>query len=179
VSATTPLFENTYPANQSVQLHAIPATGYSFVQWKGSLTDESQASKDTIVVTMSCAKQLTAVFTPIYYKLKINIKPIEGGKLTIMPSLPADGYIAGTKVTITASANQSYKFTEWTGDFSGKDATAIVTMDKNKEVNANFNSTSSLNNATIIGIGTGIIVFAGLVIFLVIRKRRIPPQQVT
>jgi hypothetical protein len=58
------VFENTYPANQSVQLYAIPATGYSFSEWKGSLTDTSQASKDTIIVTMSCPKQLTAVFIP-------------------------------------------------------------------------------------------------------------------
>jgi hypothetical protein len=175
--------EVTYSVNTNVQLKAIPASGYYFVRWKGTLTDESQAEKNTITIPMTCAKQITAVFAPFLYKLKINIKPIEGGKLTISPAISAEGYVAGTKVTITASANSDYKFTEWTGDFSSNDTTAIVTMDGNKIVTVNFTQEKTTSSPWLkkIGIGIGITAAVGLVLFLLVRliiSKRMPPKGV-
>ncbi len=178
----TTIHEQMYDVNTNVQLKAIPASGYYFVRWKGTITDESEAENDTLIIPMTSTKQVTAIFTPFTYRLKINIKPVSGGQLTIKPALTADGYIAETKVTVTASANQGYVFSAWTGDFSSKDNSAIVTMNGDKEIIANFTQEKASPSAgwiQRIGIWVGILVVVGLVIFLLVRltiRRRMPPK---
>ena len=161
-----------YNVNTNLQLKAVPASGYYFVRWKGTLIDESEAEKDTLIIPMTCTKQVTAIFAPFIYKLKINIKPVGGGELTIRPALTADGYIAGTKVTVTASADQGYTFSEWTGDYSSKESTAVVTMDRTKEITANFTQGKSSSLPFLLPIiGIGVVVVIGLVLFLLVHRK--------
>jgi Divergent InlB B-repeat domain len=47
-------------------------------------------------------------------------------------------YASGETVRITATANTGYLFDTWTGDISGSDNPAVITMDANKSVAANF-----------------------------------------
>ncbi len=44
----------------------------------------------------------------------------------------------GTQVTITATPDSGYEFSEWSGDASGKTNPITITMDSNKSVTANF-----------------------------------------
>jgi hypothetical protein len=161
-----------YATNTNVQLKAIPASGYYFVRWQGTLTNESEAEKTTLIIPMTCTKQITAIFAPFIYRLNINIKPMGSGKLTIIPAIPADGYTAGTKVTITVLPNPGAKFSEWTGDYSSKESTAVVTMDRNKEITANFTQGKSSSLPfwlPIIVIGAVVVI--GLVLLLLVRRR--------
>ncbi len=51
--------EHSYQSGTSVEISAIPATGYVFSTWTGSVTD----STSTITVTMNSDKAITGVFT--------------------------------------------------------------------------------------------------------------------
>ncbi|MDD5288148.1 MAG: hypothetical protein PHY28_03440 [Dehalococcoidales bacterium] len=174
-------FKQIYPANQNVQLKAIPAPGYYFVRWKDTITDEAEAKNSTANVLMTCTKQATAVFALITYKLTVNIDPIEGGQVTISPTQPANGYIAGTEVTASATVNEGFEFNKWTGNTSGDDMTTTVTMDRDREITANFTQKKTLSMAwwlQRIGTGVGIAAVIGLALLLLIRwiliRRRIP-----
>lgn len=58
------------------------------------------------------------------------------GSVTLNPS--GGSYTPGILVTATAIPNQGYKFTGWSGDLSGSDNPASLTMDGNKEITAHF-----------------------------------------
>lgn len=78
---------------------------------------------------------LAAVSGP-KYTLTINVNPAGAG--TTNPAPGGHTYDAGTVVTITATANPGYAFSQWSGDASGTNPTVQVTMNANKTVTANF-----------------------------------------
>ena len=132
------IYIQTYNTGTNVQLKAIPDPGYYFVRWKDTITVESEALNDTVTIPLTCNKQVTAVFAPITYKLTVDVLPPAGGKVTIAPTQPVKGYITGTNVTIIAFTNEGFDFTDWTGDVTSKDTVLLITMDKNKDIVANF-----------------------------------------
>lgn len=117
------------PANQTIELTALPRFGYRFTGWSG----DSILEIETISITMTCTKNLTANFAPIKYRLLTQVSPVDGGEIILKPSQPQDGYEFGTEVTITARPAQGFVFKEWTGtDLSttGNTASYIATSDK-------------------------------------------------
>ena len=160
-----------------MQLKAIPASGYNFSGWKDEIDGDITDTADTVILLMTCSKIKIAVFTPIYYELKLIMKPGSGGQISIQPSQPDNQYTAGTVVKVTAVANEGYKFNGWTGDISGEEAVSEITMDGNKTITANFKGTHPASWwFRTIGIVLGILVFVGLVIFLIIRIINIKPK---
>ncbi len=68
---------------------------------------------------------------------------------------PAGGvYNEGTVVTITVNPDLGYKFSGWSGDLSGTDNPATITMDADKNVMANFTSAPIYTLTTIAEGGT-------------------------
>ena len=51
----------------------------------------------------------------VKYDLTVEISPTEGG----LVSYQSGPFTEGTKVTLTATANDNYAFKEWTGAFNG------------------------------------------------------------
>ena len=72
------------------------------------------------------------------YTLSIAIEPEGAGKVVLSPEQPAEGYEAGVEVTLTAQPNPGYRFERWSGDVSGTEPTATLTMDSAKAVVAHF-----------------------------------------
>jgi hypothetical protein len=62
------------------------------------------------------------------------------GAVTLDP--PGWIYNAGTQVQLTATTDLSERFSNWSGDLSGTDNPAAITMDSDKSVQANFSSDS-------------------------------------
>jgi len=62
------------------------------------------------------------------------------GAVTLDP--PGGIYNAGTQVQLTAIPDLSESFSNWSGDLSGTDNPASITMDSDKSVQANFSSDS-------------------------------------
>ena len=176
------IYTQTYATGTSVQLKAIPSTGYYFVRWKDTITDASEAFKDTVTIPLTCNKQATAVFAPITFKLVVDVQPTADGRAVIQPPQPVKGYVTGTNVTVTAYPNEGFDFSGWTGDITAKDTTILVKMDKNISIVANFTEKPvvAVNKFPWKRLLTyiGIAIVAGLALFLLFRwiaiRRRIP-----
>ena len=96
-----------------------------------------------------------------------------GGEVT-RPGEGTFSYYPGRVINVVARPEDGYRFVNWTGDVGTvanvNAAQTAVTVDNNCVIMANFEETPPINWALIGGI-IGAVVIAGLVIFL-LRKRR-------
>jgi endoglucanase len=106
-------------------------TGYQFLNWTGDGVTDANTSTST--VTMDQDRNLTANFGILQKVLSLNAGP--GGTVT-----GANTYDYGSEANISAAANTSYQFLNWTGDgVTGANAsTTTVTMDQDRNLTANF-----------------------------------------
>ncbi|MEN3039826.1 MAG: Ig-like domain-containing protein, partial [Candidatus Kryptonium sp.] len=70
------------------------------------------------------------------YTLTVNIVPQGAGNVNLVPS--GGVYVAGSTVTLTALANEGYRFSHWSGGISSTSSVVDVVMDSNKEIVAHF-----------------------------------------
>jgi len=61
---------------------------------------------------------------------------------------PGGSYIAGTMVTLKATANSGYMFSEWSGDLSGSSNPTVITMNGNKNISGIFTPITSIDDLT-------------------------------
>jgi subtilisin family serine protease len=128
----------TYPSGQTVVLTAQANPGYQFTKWGGSCS----GTTNPLTVTMTATKTCTATIVPTYM---LTINPPSNGKVTT-----SDGkidcssincsstYPSGQKVTLKATANAGYQFTQWGGDCSGTTNSISVTINSAKTCTATF-----------------------------------------
>ena len=120
----------SYTGGTSVQLTAVPDTGYHFVEWTGALT----GSINPVSLTMDADKTVTAVFAVNTYALTANTT----GSGTVARSPDQPLYDHGTLVQLTATPGAGYHFVEWTGDLTGSTNPSDITLDAAKSVTAVF-----------------------------------------
>jgi uncharacterized repeat protein (TIGR02543 family) len=135
----------TYDDGTVVSLTAIPDSGYQFDGW----SDDATGITNPINITMDANKTVTAMFSLIQRTLTINA--VNG---TVTTNLnPVNGtYDNGTVVTLTATPNSGYGFTNWSGDVTGTTNVIMVTLDGDKTIDANFSTTASIIDADKINI---------------------------
>lgn len=123
--------QETYEPGSDVVISATADAGYRFAGWEGSLSGD----QNPIGVTMDSTLNITAVFEliPESYTLATDAT---NGSVTLDPA--GGTYEDGTEVTVTAVPDEGYEFTEWTGDLSGSDNPATITIDGDKSVTAVF-----------------------------------------
>jgi uncharacterized repeat protein (TIGR02543 family) len=124
-----------YTAGTQVTLTATPNSGYVFSSWSGDLSGTTNPA----TITMDSNKTVTAVFTQQQqqqYTLTTNVSPQGAGTVSLNPA--GGSYTAGTQVTLTATPNSGYVFSNWAGDLSGTTNPATIIMDSNKTVTAVF-----------------------------------------
>ena len=126
-----------YIAGESVVVGAIPSSGYQFLNWSGDIS----STDNPLNVTITTNIVLTANFQQLSgggttYSLSVNVSPQGAGTVSLNP--PGGVYTAGTQVTLTATANSGYVFSNWTGALSGTTNPATIIMDSNKTVTAVF-----------------------------------------
>jgi uncharacterized repeat protein (TIGR02543 family) len=120
-----------YPEGAQVELTAVPATGYTLLNWSGGST------ANPYTVTMTSDKTVTANFTQLCYTLTTGVSPDDSGEVTVNTNTNCTGgYTHGTVVSITAVPATGYSFASWTGATGG--STTTVTMTGNRSVTANF-----------------------------------------
>jgi uncharacterized repeat protein (TIGR02543 family) len=136
----------SYDAGSIVTLTATPDASSQFTGWSGDCSGTSV----TCTVTMDAAKSVTATFTPQY---SLFVTTLGSGSVSAQPSSTTWKYLAGTSVTLTATAVPNFVFTGWSGACSGSNATCVVTMDAAKSVTATFTAQYSLF-VTTLGNGT-------------------------
>jgi len=124
-----------YTAGTQVTLTAIPNSGYVFSNWAGDLSGTTNPA----TITMNSNKTVVAVFTQQQvqqYTLTTSVSPAGAGTVSLNPA--GGVYTAGTQVTLTATPNSGYVFSNWTGDLTGTTNPATIIMDSNKTVTAVF-----------------------------------------
>ena len=96
-----------YEHGTSVDLTAVPATGYHFVNW---MEGNDMVSTEALYhFTATGARNLVANFEINSYEITATANPTEGGTVS-----GAGTYNHGDNVTLTATANEGYTFTNWT-----------------------------------------------------------------
>ncbi|MFN8495673.1 MAG: Calx-beta domain-containing protein [Caldilineaceae bacterium] len=77
---------------------------------------------------------------PTCYTLTTSVNPSAGGAVssTPAPNCAGNKYTQGTLVSLSATANTGYAFSQWSGAASGNANPLNVTMDGNKNITANF-----------------------------------------
>lgn len=127
-------------ANHRFTIEAIPAEGYEFDKWSDG------GGRTHSVVFTSDGQSLTAYFRKIQvtqYTLSLLADPSSGGTVS-----GSGSYDAGTKVTVSATPNNGYRFIRWS-DKGNQSHT--VTMDGNKTLTAYFEKAVITGDEILVG----------------------------
>jgi len=119
----------SYSYDEVVTLTATPDLGYSFGGWSGDLS--GALNPETIV--MDGDKVVAANFNQDTYSLSIIAAD---GAVSKNPDKA--NYLYGEAVILTANPDTGYSFTNWSGDLTNAENPAVVIMDDDKTVTANF-----------------------------------------
>lgn len=109
--------------NDLVSLNAVPATGYRFVNYtdaEGTVLSDNAAYSFNITSDVT----LTANFAALPYDVVLNVNDAAMGTVA-----GAGEYTFGTQVEISATANEGYRFVQWSDDVTTNPRTIVVTAD--------------------------------------------------
>lgn len=137
----------TYGTGEVVQLTAVGDLGYQFTGWSGDLTGATNPVNVTIVKDTT----ITATFTEAPTST-LSVQVVGEGSVDVSPQ--KDSYLYGEVVTLTPIPAQGYEFSGWSGDLSGNNNPAQVTMTGNKVVTATFVPAEYDLNVTVVGEGS-------------------------
>ena len=119
----------TYLAGTVVTVTAVPDSNYAFTGWGSDLSGTTNPT----TVTMAGNTSVTANFAPTTYTLTTSAT-----NGSILSNPPGGIYPPGAPVMLTPTPAPGYKFSSWSGDLSGNENPATLTMSGNKSVTANF-----------------------------------------
>ena len=134
-----------YEHGTVVELTAMPAEGYHFVEWNGDIIN----SENPVEITIDTTKEVTAVFEKKSYTLSVTTDGQGAVTEEVIQPKRAD-YEYGTVVELTANADNGWEFSEWQGDISGPENPVQLTVDEAKNVTAVFEE----QNNTLFYLGT-------------------------
>ncbi len=119
----------TYQYGDEVTLTATPDSGWGFAGWSGDLTGFT--NPNTLV--MNDHKTVTATFE---WQHDLTVETLGTGSVVLDP--PGGVYSHGTVVQITAIPDPGWTFSHWSGDLTGTENPAFLTIDRDKTVIASF-----------------------------------------
>ena len=99
----------TYQQGQSCTVTATPNSGYTFTNWTENGNVVSSNANYTFTVTGN--RTLTANFQQQTYSVTATVNPSDAGTVT-----GGGTYNYGASCTMTATANQGYRFLRWTNN---------------------------------------------------------------
>ena len=124
--------EPYYRYDDTVELLAVEADGWTFTSWSGGLT----GNPTTIVMDES--KTVTATFTEDIYTLTVHIAPedaeLDGCYVDIGGAIPPYKYNDVVTLTPVPETSEGWIFSAWTGDVVSNE----IIMTEDKEVTATF-----------------------------------------
>ena len=107
----------TYPYGSEVTLTAVPSEGYAFTQWSDGNKDNPRK------VTVTADATYTAEFALQIYVVSVTCDPQQG-------QVTGGGtYPYGSEVTLTATPNKGYEFTQWSDGNKDNPRKVTVTAD--------------------------------------------------
>ena len=138
---------NLYAQDEQVTLTAVPELGYMFNGWG----EDAFGSDNPLTITMTRNTTVSASFitAPLY---NLNVTTNGPGSVALDPV--GTQFIAGSTVTLTATAESGYVFTGWTGDLISNVNPYQLLIDGNKNIVANFGEASDVVSDDFAGCGT-------------------------
>ncbi|MEF8874253.1 MAG: PKD domain-containing protein [Candidatus Thermoplasmatota archaeon] len=136
--------QEEYEEGTEVNLTANATEGWYFEEWTGDYT----GTEEEITITMDEDKTVAANFAEGIgtHNLTVNYNETRGA-VEVDGVEVGDGwtdeYEEGTEVNLTANATSGWSFKNWTGDYEGTEKEINLTMDGDKGVTANFETTLS------------------------------------
>lgn len=127
ISGTTP--QTVAQGADGTPITAVPNTGYHFVNWSDSSTENPRT--DTSV---NSNISVTANFTINTYTLTINVS----GSGSVAKNPAQATYNHGTSVQLTASPANGWNFDHWSGNLTGTTNPTTVVMNGNKTITSTF-----------------------------------------
>ncbi|MCL4547091.1 MAG: Ig-like domain-containing protein [Bacteroidetes bacterium] len=123
----------TFNSGSLVTVNATANTGYTFTNWTENGNPVSINASYTF--TISGNRTLVANFTAIQYTVSLSSNPVAGGTTS-----GGGIFNSGSSVTVTATANAGYSFTNWTenGTAVSTNASYTFTISGNRTLVANF-----------------------------------------
>ena len=112
-----------YQQGTQVTLTATPDEGYEFSGWSDGSTEATR------VITASEDLTLTASFTELIISYTLTVTSGEGGSV----SSEGGEYNEGTEVTLTATADDGYRFTVWSDGSTEESITITLSEDTSIE----------------------------------------------
>ncbi|SMO85907.1 InlB B-repeat-containing protein [Gracilimonas mengyeensis] len=117
---------------KTVNLRAIPETGFVFAGWNGTI----QSTENPLEITISEDIELIAGFEKKSYELKTEIMGEGTITETVLPAKTE--YEHGTVVQLSAIPAEKSRFVRWSGDVVSEDSVIEVTVESPLEINAEF-----------------------------------------
>ena len=135
----------TYYETTTCTLKATAETGYHFINWTKDGEEVSTESEYSFEVSDEVAGEYVANFEINKYEITAVANPEEGGTVT-----GAGTYTHGVEVTLVATANEGYTFTNWTenGTVVCTNASCVSTALCDRNLVANFSHNSYEITAT-------------------------------
>ncbi|MBP6016418.1 MAG: hypothetical protein KA586_06830 [Candidatus Promineofilum sp.] len=120
----------TYAAGTIVTVTAVANSGYTFTEWSGGLTG-NEPSQDVVV---NSNLDIVANFAPPQYTFEAT----SAGNGTVDWTPKKDFYAAGEVITVEATPESGYIFSNWTGTIASTLNPLSYSIDQNTAIVANF-----------------------------------------
>ena len=124
--------KRSYRADEQVKVNAVPAEGYTFLNWTGDLKSNNKQELIIIAEDITLGAKFAKESSPI------NIEKIGEGRIEITPS----SYEWGEEITLTAAPDTSsleiWKFEGWAGDISGSENPTEMIIEEEMNIIAKF-----------------------------------------
>jgi uncharacterized repeat protein (TIGR02543 family) len=134
----------SYVPGAEVRLTAVPKLGYRFTGWSG----DAAGAQNPLTITVNADMHIIANYEAVpTYTLTSQA---ENG---VIIAEPAGGtYNEGDSVVVRAVPNHGYRFAGWGGDLNGTANPAVIVMDADRTIAANFEP-APLHTLTVIAEG--------------------------
>ena len=125
----------SYNPGSFVTVVATPNAGYAFVNWTENGNPVSTSTSYSFTITSNRTLVANyAVVAPGQFAVTLSSNPAIGGTTT-----GSGSYAAGSSVTVTATPNVGYTFTNWTeGGIQSTNSTYTFNINANRNLVANF-----------------------------------------
>ena len=125
----------SYAVGEAVTFSATPQTGYTFVSWTDSSTNQTY-SNNPLTLNPDQNTNLVANFEKTAYNININV--IGNGEVQKQVVGGGTSLTHGATVELTAVPADQYSFFYWDNDPSDTTNPKTITLDGNKDVSAKF-----------------------------------------
>jgi uncharacterized repeat protein (TIGR02543 family) len=126
--------DGTYDEGETVELTAVPAVDWAFVEWLGDVP----STDNPVTFTVDSNMTVTASFLSTLTQFSLNTTIVGNGEVLFSPEPVIDTYDTNTVVQVTAVPALGWLFDGWTGDLTSASLVDTVTMDSDKNITATF-----------------------------------------